>query len=163
MARADRDNCGCCAGVDQETPVKLNNLPSQTTIAYRIGTHSKFKESMLAALTNARRPALLPLGTRDDDDFTIAYLDGVATMLEIARILMEDPSQAHPEHRSAAWTPLPYPRVHGYKAYRDRMKNPRYLKPLKTSKHARCGIPLRHKQLSPMCQPMVIWIYTSMV
>ena len=69
------DNCGCCAGVDQETPVKLTNLPSQSTLSYRIGTHSKFKESMLAALTNAKRPALLPLGTRDDDDFTIAFGD----------------------------------------------------------------------------------------
>jgi len=89
MARADRDNCGCCAGVDQETPVKLNNLPSQTTISYRIGTHSKLKESMLAALTNARRPALLPLGTRDDDDFTIAYLDGVATVLDVLSFYQE--------------------------------------------------------------------------
>ncbi len=89
MARADRDNCGCCAGVDQETPVKLNNLPSQTTISYRIGTHSKFKESMLAALTSARRPALLSLGTRDDDDFTMAYLDGVATVLDVLSFYQE--------------------------------------------------------------------------
>jgi len=89
MARTDRDNCGCCAGVDQETPVKLNNLPSQNTISYRIGTHAKFKESMLAALTSAERPALLPLGTRDDDDFTIAYLDGVATMLDVLSFYQE--------------------------------------------------------------------------
>lgn len=74
----DLDHCGCCAGVDQETPVKLNNLPSQSSISYRIGTHSKFKESMLAELSKADHPALLPLGTRDDDDFTIAYVDGVA-------------------------------------------------------------------------------------
>jgi hypothetical protein len=89
MARSGQNNCGCCAGVDQETPVKLNNLPSQTSISYRIGTHSKFKKSMLAALTNAERPALLPLGTRDDDDFTIAYLDGVATILDILTFYQE--------------------------------------------------------------------------
>lgn len=90
MTRAtDLNNCGCCAGVNQETPVKLNNLPSQNTISYRIGTHSKFKESMLSALTNAKRPSLLSLGTRDDDDFTIACLDGVATVLDVLSFYQE--------------------------------------------------------------------------
>lgn len=89
MAQADLDKCGCCTGISQETPIKLNNLPSQTTISYRIGTHSKFKESMLAALTSAKRPSLLPFGTRDDDDFTIAYLDGVATVLDVLTLYQE--------------------------------------------------------------------------
>ena len=90
MVRAtDLDTCGCCAGIDAETPVKISNLPSQSTISYRIGTHSKFKESMLAALGKADYPALLPLGTRDDDDFTIAYLDGVATVLDVLTFYQE--------------------------------------------------------------------------
>ena len=83
------DNCGCCAGIDAETPVAVFNRPSQSALAYRIGTHGRFKESMLAALTSADRPALLSLGTRDDDDFTIAYLDGVATILDVLSFYQE--------------------------------------------------------------------------
>lgn len=83
------DDCGCCAGIGQETPVRLDNLPSQTTLHYRIGTHAGFRESMLAALTGAARPALRQLGTRDDDDFTIAYLDGVATVLDVLSFYQE--------------------------------------------------------------------------
>lgn len=83
------DTCGCCAGVDSETPVNFNNLPSQSTVSYRIGTHSKFKESMLAALAKAENPALLELSTRDDDDLTIACLDGVATMLDVLTFYQE--------------------------------------------------------------------------
>ncbi len=85
----DLDTCGCCAGIDAETPVRLTNLPSQSTLAYRVGTHSRFKESMLAALARADNRALLPLGTRDDDDFTIACLDGAATMLDVLAFYQE--------------------------------------------------------------------------
>ena len=85
----DFDSCGCCAGVDAETPVNYSNLPAQTTISYRIGRHAQFKESMLAALSQHEHPALLPLGTRDDDDFTIAYLDGVATVLDVLSFYQE--------------------------------------------------------------------------
>ena len=87
--KPNMNTCGCCAGVDSETPVNITNLPSQTMVSYRIGTHSKFKESMLAELAKAEYPALLPLGTRDDDDFTIAYLDGVATMLDVLTFYQE--------------------------------------------------------------------------
>jgi hypothetical protein len=85
----DSDDCGCCAGIDAETPVLLTNRPAQTALSYRIGTHGRFKESMFAALTSAERPALLPLGTRDDDDLTIAYLDGVATILDVLTFYQE--------------------------------------------------------------------------
>lgn len=83
------DTCGCCLGVDNVTPVRISNLPSQGMVAYRIGTHSRFKKSMLAALAKAEYPALLPLGTRDDDDFTIACLDGVATLLDVLTFYQE--------------------------------------------------------------------------
>ena len=83
------DICGCCEGIDSETPVNFRNLPSQTLVSYRIGTHSKFKESMLAALARADYPALRSLSTRDDDDFTIACLDGVATALDVLTFYQE--------------------------------------------------------------------------
>jgi hypothetical protein len=86
---SQNDSCGCCAGVDAETPVNYRNLPAQSTIAYRIGRHSQFKESMLAALSKHDHPALIPLGTRDDDDFTIAWLDGVATVLDVLSFYQE--------------------------------------------------------------------------
>jgi len=92
---ANQNNCGCCAGISQATPVRLHNLPSQNTLAYRTGTHSTFKQSMLAALSNAQRPALLPLGTRDDDDFTLACLDGVATMLDVLSFYQERYANEH--------------------------------------------------------------------
>lgn len=44
---------------------------------------------MLAELAKADYPALLALGTRDDDDFTIACLDGVATMLDVLTFYQE--------------------------------------------------------------------------
>ena len=83
------DNCGCCAGVDSETPYNFSNLPSQTMVSYRIGTHASFKESMLAALAGSTHPALLSLSTRDDDDYTIACLDGVATVLDVLTFYQE--------------------------------------------------------------------------
>jgi hypothetical protein len=87
--RMETNTCGCCAGVDSKTPVNFSNLPAQGMVSYRVGTHSKFKESMLAALAKAENPALLELGTRDDDDFTIACLDGVATMLDVLTFYQE--------------------------------------------------------------------------
>jgi len=83
------DDCGCCSGIDSETPVNYSNLPGQNTLSYRIGRHGQFKESMLAALAKAEYPALSLLGTREDDDFTIAYLDGVATVLDVLSFYQE--------------------------------------------------------------------------
>ena len=44
---------------------------------------------MLAALSKADYPALLALGTRDDDDFSIALLDGAATVLDVLAFYQE--------------------------------------------------------------------------
>lgn len=85
----DLDTCGGCDGARQETPARLHNPPGQQSLGYRIGTHSKFKHSMLTALSNASHPALRSLGTRDDDDFTIACIDGVATVLDVLSFYQE--------------------------------------------------------------------------
>ena len=75
------DDCGCCEGVSRETPVEATNRAGQMRIAYRVGTHARFKSSMLAALSS---PAALDgLKTRADDDPSIALLDGVATVLDV--------------------------------------------------------------------------------
>lgn len=81
--------CGCCAGVTQTTPATLFNRPGLAALAYRIGTHSAFKQSFLAALSRAEFPALQSLRSRADDDFTIALLDAAATMADVLTFYQE--------------------------------------------------------------------------
>src|SRR5512147_1889683 len=70
--------CGCCAGVTASTPNAIANAAGQSAIVYRVGTYSSFKETMVAALSNARNASLQGLGTRTDDDFSISLLDALA-------------------------------------------------------------------------------------
>lgn len=81
--------CGCCTGVTQNTPATLFNRPGLAALAYRIGTHSGFKQSFLAALSRAEFPALQNLRSRADDDFTIALLDAAATMADVLTFYQE--------------------------------------------------------------------------
>ncbi len=83
------NDCGCCAGLTAETPVLAVNRPGLSAISYRVGTHSHFKASMLAALSSAEFPALKDLRTRADDDFTIAFLDAVATVADVLTFYQE--------------------------------------------------------------------------
>lgn len=89
MADKKLDTCGCCSGVSVETPAHLLNLPGQTAVDYRVGTHASFKETMLARLANSDYPALKAFGTREDADFTIAWLDGVSTVLDVLSFYQE--------------------------------------------------------------------------
>ena len=73
--------CGCCLGLTAATPVEVFNRPGLAAIAYRSGTQPLFKKSMLAALS--RDPVLAGLGTRADDDFSIALLDAWATVADV--------------------------------------------------------------------------------
>ena len=81
--------CGCCAGTSVATPQQISNAPGQPAIAYRTGTWAQFNESMLARLSSASYPALSALMTRDNDDFTIAFLDASAVMLDILSFYQE--------------------------------------------------------------------------
>ncbi len=82
-------NCGCCAGISLQTPQLETNLPGLPAISYRVGSWATFKESMLARLSSSDYPALQGLKTRDDDDFTIAFLDATAVMLDILTFYQE--------------------------------------------------------------------------
>jgi hypothetical protein len=66
----DHGICGCCEGLAVQTPIEVANRPRLSTIAYRIGTHPQFKQSLLARLG-----LVAGLHTRKDDDFSIALLD----------------------------------------------------------------------------------------
>ena len=81
--------CGCCAGVVTETPEVIYNRPGLSSISYRVGTQTAFKASLLAALSSSALPALAPLTTRDNSDFSIALLDAWAVALDILSFYQE--------------------------------------------------------------------------
>jgi predicted phage baseplate assembly protein len=83
------DLCGCCEGLVASTPVEVYNRPGLAAIAYRVGTHSLFKESMLARLSASDLPALRGLNTRDDDDFTVALADAWAMVADVLTFYQE--------------------------------------------------------------------------
>src|SRR5437762_1266899 len=83
------NDCGCCAGVTAQTPAVVKNRPGLSAIAYRLGTQSQFKQSMLAALSERDFPALRALQTREYDDFSIALLDGWATVADVLTFYQE--------------------------------------------------------------------------
>src|SRR5918997_6470879 len=83
------DECGCCEGLGVGTPAEVYNRPGLSAMAYRIGTHARFKRSMLARLSDSRLPALRDLNTRDDDDFTVALLDAWATVADVLTFYSE--------------------------------------------------------------------------
>ncbi len=89
MSEPTPSTCGCCAGLDAETPVRIDNPPGLKAIAYRVGTHARFKESLLARLSGTALPALADLTARDDGDFTIALCDAVASTLDVLSFYQE--------------------------------------------------------------------------
>ena len=45
------DLCGCCEGTDAITPQPVANRPGLGVLAYRVGTHATFLETMKARLS----------------------------------------------------------------------------------------------------------------
>jgi predicted phage baseplate assembly protein len=78
--------CGCCNGVTAETPAAVSNRPGLSRVAYRAGTHSQFRDTMLARLSTL---GLDLLQTRRDDDFSIALIDSWATVADILTFYQE--------------------------------------------------------------------------
>jgi hypothetical protein len=89
MSDTETQPCGCCVGTTRQTPVPIWNRPGLSQIAYRAGTHARFKASMLAALSDPAFSALAPLATRDDSDFSIAVLDAFAVSADILTFYQE--------------------------------------------------------------------------
>jgi len=83
------NSCGCCEGISVETPVAIYNRPGLPAIAYRVGTYTSFRESLLARLSNGRWPVLRQLRTGDNDDFTIALLDAWAVASDVLTFYQE--------------------------------------------------------------------------
>lgn len=89
------NDCGCCEGLQDRTPAPLFNRPGLSALGYRAGTFSLFKQSMLAGLTRADRPALDGLRTRADDDFSIALIDAWAVASDVLTFYVERTVQEH--------------------------------------------------------------------
>lgn len=89
MSEQIHNVCGCCEGLAASTPVEVYNRPGLATVAYRVGTHAEFKQSMLARLSASDLSALRGLNTRDDDDFAIALLDAWAMVADVLTFYQE--------------------------------------------------------------------------
>jgi hypothetical protein len=87
--RTPADACGCCEGVTLSTARPVLNRPNLDAIRYRAGDHASFKASMLARLASSTLPALAPLGTRADDDFSVALIDAWAAVLDALTFYQE--------------------------------------------------------------------------
>lgn len=73
--------CGCCKGVEAQTPQAIYNDGGLAALLFRIGTHGTFKESMLRSLSESEMLRLLT--TRENDDHTIALMDAWASVLDV--------------------------------------------------------------------------------
>ena len=88
-AKTELNDCGCCEGVAAETPAVIGNRPGLSAIAYRVGTHAQFRETLQARLSGSQQPALSGLTTREASDFSIALLDSWATVADVLTFYQE--------------------------------------------------------------------------
>lgn len=82
-------DCDCCGGLGLQAPEVIYNRPGLSSIRYRIGTHSRFKATMLARLSSADLPSLHGLTMRSDSDFTIVLLDAWAAAADVITFYQE--------------------------------------------------------------------------
>jgi hypothetical protein len=99
--------CGCCEGTRELTPLPTANRPGLSALAYRVGTHPTFLETMKAVLSGiyidiplseldqagnqkiARIYPLQGLKTRENGDPAIALLDAWATVGDVLTFYQE--------------------------------------------------------------------------
>lgn len=79
--------CGCCDDEALASLPELSNNPGLPALKYRVGTHGSFKEFMLSRFF--RHEALGKLGTRSDDDHSVATIDAWATVLDVLSFYQE--------------------------------------------------------------------------
>jgi len=77
------EGCGCCAGVEVETPRTIHNRSGLSSVAYRIGDHARFRASLLSALTGSK------LATRQPGDFSVALIDAFACAADVLTFYQE--------------------------------------------------------------------------
>lgn len=92
---ASKPECDCCAGVDADTPRRIDNPPGLPVIDYRIGRHGDFMDSLQARLSSAEHPALAAFTSREASDFTLALSDALACSLDVLGFYTERYAQEH--------------------------------------------------------------------
>jgi predicted phage baseplate assembly protein len=85
--------CGCCEGIKLLTPLAVANRPGLDALAWRVGTHGSFLETMLGRLGSVEvaegaggKAPLRPLAgltERSGGDPSIALLDGWASVASV--------------------------------------------------------------------------------
>jgi hypothetical protein len=83
------DTCGCCEGTEAITPEPTTNRPGLPALAYRVGTHATFLETMKARLSSSDYLSLRGLKTRLQSDPSIAFLDAWATVADVLTFYQE--------------------------------------------------------------------------
>ena len=79
--------CGCCETAASPTPLRIENRPGLSAVAYRVGTFAAFREAMLRAI--GREPALSRLTTRLSDDPAITVLELWAAVADVLTFYQE--------------------------------------------------------------------------
>ncbi|MBE9571497.1 MAG: putative baseplate assembly protein [Proteobacteria bacterium] len=81
------NTCGCCTRPEGPGSESIKNRPGLSALAYRVGTQGQFKAAMKNALSGSK--ALKGLTVREDDDFSIALLDGWAVTADVLAFYQE--------------------------------------------------------------------------
>lgn len=79
--------CQCCEGLERLVPALQINRPGLPALSWRVGTHPRFKATMLAEISTKDR--LRELGRRTNDDYTIALIDAWAVSLDVLAFYQE--------------------------------------------------------------------------
>lgn len=79
----------CCEGLEILTPMSVANQPGLNALAYRVGTHASFLETMKARLGSSDFSALKNLTTCDANDPSVALLDAWATVADVLTFYQE--------------------------------------------------------------------------
>jgi hypothetical protein len=69
--------------------MEIRNGPGLKAVAYRIGTYSQFRDSLLACLSSSNFSSLRSLTTRDPSDFTVGLLDAWAAAADVLTFYQE--------------------------------------------------------------------------
>jgi hypothetical protein len=85
--------CGGCAGIEAATPLAVDNRPGLAAVAYRVGDHARFRQTLLTRLAAHRE--LADLTSRDADDFSIALLDAAAVLGDVLTFYQERIANEH--------------------------------------------------------------------
>ncbi|MEH2002846.1 MAG: putative baseplate assembly protein [Nostoc sp.] len=85
----NEEHCCGCEGEEILTPTTKINRPGLDNLAYRVGTHASFVETMKARLSSSDFPALANLKTRDTSDPSIALLDAWAMVADVLTFYQE--------------------------------------------------------------------------